>query len=54
MFMIQKGTFTFFCGKMEAEKTTKSKIISIKKNSVLLSEDDWLEAHYSNQMKALK
>jgi len=52
--MIQKGTFTFFCGKMGAEKTTKSKITSIKKNSVLLSEDDWLEAHYSNQMKALK
>lgn len=50
--MIQKGTLTFFCGKMGAGKTTKSKIISIKKNAVLLSEDDWLEAHYPNQINS--
>ena len=48
--MKRKGTLTFFCGKMGAGKTTKSKIISLEKNAVLLSEDDWLEAHYPNQI----
>lgn len=50
--MKQKGTLTFFCGKMGAGKTTKSKTISIEKNAVLLSEDDWLEAHYPDQINS--
>ncbi|RXK13631.1 1-deoxy-D-xylulose-5-phosphate synthase [Halarcobacter mediterraneus] len=50
--MNQKGTLTFFCGKMGAGKTTKSKTISLEKNAVLLSEDDWLEAHYPNQINS--
>lgn len=50
--MNQKGTLTFFCGKMGAGKTTKSKTISIEKNAILLSEDDWLAAHYPNQINS--
>ncbi|MDD5052851.1 MAG: ATP-binding protein [Sulfuricurvum sp.] len=50
--MNQKGTLTFFCGKMGAGKTTKSKTVSIEKNAVLLSEDDWLAAHYPNQINS--
>lgn len=50
--MNQKGTLTFFCGKMGAGKTTKSKIVSLEKNAILLSEDDWLEAHYPNQINS--
>ena len=52
--MNQKGTLTFFCGKMGAGKTTKSKTVSLEKNAVLLSEDDWLEAHYPNQIKSFE
>ncbi|MCW9025726.1 MAG: ATP-binding protein [Thiovulaceae bacterium] len=50
--MKKVGTLIFFCGKMGAGKTTKSKTISIEKNAVLLSEDDWLEAHYPNQINS--
>ena len=37
---------------MEVGKTTKSKTVSFEKNAVLLSEDDWLEAHYPNQINS--
>lgn len=50
--MNKKGTLTFFCGKMGAGKSTNSKILSIEKNAVLLSEDDWLSAHYPNQINS--
>jgi len=50
--MNQKGTLIFFCGKMGAGKTTKSKTVSLEKNAVLLSEDDWLEAHYPKQINS--
>ncbi len=46
----QKGTLTFFCGKMGAGKTTKSKTLALEKNAVLISEDDWLSAHYPDQI----
>ncbi len=61
---IQKGKLVFFCGKMGAGKTTKSKAVAHKLNAVLLSEDEWLESlfpkaiqsltdyvHYSNLLK---
>lgn len=48
--MNKKGTLTFFCGKMGAGKSTKSKALTIEKNAVLLSEDDWLAAHYPDQI----
>ncbi len=52
--MNKKGTLTFFCGKMGAGKSTKSKAISIEKNAVLLSEDDWLVAHYPDQINSFE
>jgi len=52
--MNPKGTLTFFCEKMGAGKTTKSKTVSLEKNAVLLSEDDWLEAHYPNQINSFQ
>lgn len=44
------GTLTFFCGKMGAGKTTASRKISAEKNAVLISEDEWLAAHYPDQI----
>lgn len=48
--MKNTGMLTFFCGKMGAGKSTKSKTLSVEKNAVLVSEDDWLAAHYPNQI----
>ena len=48
--MKEKATLIFFCGKMGAGKSTKAKAVSIEKNAVLLSEDDWLAAHYPNRI----
>lgn len=50
--MKNTGTLTFFCGKMGAGKSTKSKALSAEKNAVLLSEDDWLAAHYPKQIQS--
>lgn len=50
--MNQRGTLTFFCGKMGAGKTTKSKTLALKKNAVLISEDEWLSAHYPNEINS--
>lgn len=50
--MKQKGVLTFFCGKMGAGKSTKSKAISVERDAVLLSEDDWLSAHYPEQINS--
>lgn len=51
---MNKGVLTFFCGKMGAGKTTKSREISQERNAVLLSEDDWLLSIYPNSIKSLK
>jgi len=40
--MKQVGTLYFFCGKMGAGKSTKSKQLAKEKNAVLLSEDSGL------------
>ena len=48
--MKQTGKLTFFCGKMAAGKSTKAKFLAVENNAVLLSEDDWLAAHYPNQI----
>jgi len=50
--MNQKGTLIFFCGKMGAGKTTKSKQIAKEKNGVLISEDELLESLYPNQINS--
>lgn len=44
------GTLYFFSGKMGAGKSTKSKDIEQNENAVLLSEDEWLEKLYPNQI----
>lgn len=51
---MNKGALTFFCGKMGAGKTTKSREISQERNAVLLSEDDWLSSIYPNSIKTLE
>ncbi len=48
------GTLYFFCGKMGAGKSTKSKQLAIEKQAVLLSEDDWLESLYPNQITSFE
>lgn len=48
--MSLKTTLTLFCGKMAAGKSTKAKTLAAEKNAVLLSEDDWLAAHYPEQI----
>jgi predicted kinase len=50
---MNKGVLTFFCGKMGAGKTTKSREISQERNAVLLSEDEWLSSVYPNSIKTL-
>lgn len=50
---MNKGVLTFFCGKMGAGKTTKSREISHERNAVLLSEDEWLSSIYPNRIETL-
>lgn len=51
---MNKGVLTFFCGKMGAGKTTKSREISQERNAVLLSEDEWLSSIYPNSINTLE
>lgn len=44
--MRDKGTLYFYCGKMGAGKSTKAQQLTTKKSAVLLSEDEWLAAHF--------
>jgi len=44
------GDLYFFCGKMGAGKSTKSKQLAAEKHAVLLSEDEWLSALYPNEI----
>lgn len=48
--MKKLGMLYFFCGKMGAGKSTKSKQLAIDKQAVLLSEDEWLSSLYPNQI----
>ncbi|MDP5252922.1 MULTISPECIES: ATP-binding protein [unclassified Vibrio] len=48
--MKNQGTLFFFCGKMGAGKSTHSKVVAAEKKAVLISEDDWLSAHYPSQI----
>lgn len=50
--MKQLGTLYFFCGKMGAGKSTKSKQIALDKNAVILSEDEWLSSLYPDQIES--
>ncbi|WP_455385225.1 AAA family ATPase [Acidihalobacter prosperus] len=51
---MSKGTLIFFCGKMGAGKTTKSREIAETKNAVWVSEDEWLEAAYPQKIASLE
>ena len=46
------GSLLLFCGKMGAGKSTEAKKIALKRNAVLISEDDWLTKLYSDQIKS--
>lgn len=48
--MRNKGTLTFFSGKMGAGKSTRSKRLAIDNNAVLLSEDEWLASLYPEKI----
>ncbi|EDL52427.1 Cell division protein ZipA [Vibrio mediterranei AK1] len=48
------GKLIFFCGKMGAGKTTQSKLIAAKQRAVLISEDEWLAAHYPSQIQSFE
>ena len=49
-----KGTLIFFCGKMGAGKSTKSKKVALERNAILLSEDEWLASIYPNMITSLE
>ena len=50
---MNKGTLTFFCGKLGSGKSTKAREIAQKNNAVLLSEDEWLASVYPNKISSL-
>lgn len=50
---MKTGMLTLLCGKMGAGKTTKAKEIAQNQNAVLLSEDDWLESLYPDEIQSL-
>lgn len=52
--MSEQGTLIFFCGKMGAGKSTRSKHIAAERNAVLISEDAWLESLYPNQISTFE
>lgn len=51
---MSKGALIFFCGKMGAGKTTKSREIAEARNAVWVSEDEWLEAVYPQKIDSLE
>jgi adenylate kinase family enzyme len=51
---MDKGVLTFFCGKMAAGKSTKSREIAKQTNAVLLSEDEWVASLYPNKITSLE
>ncbi len=50
---MKKGTVFFFCGKMGAGKSTVARAMAVERHAVLLSEDEWLESIYPNQISSL-
>lgn len=50
--MMKQGRLYFFCGKMGAGKSTYSKQLAAEKQAVRLSEDEWLVAHYPDQIRS--
>ncbi|MDC8831344.1 AAA family ATPase [Alteromonas gilva] len=50
---MNKGTLTFFCGKMGSGKSTRAREIARQCTAVLLSEDEWLSSLYPNKIATL-
>lgn len=50
---MDKGTLTFFCGKMGAGKSSKASEIAQQSHAVLLCEDEWLATLYPNKVSSL-
>lgn len=48
------GMLVFFCGKMGAGKSTLARQWSQEKNTILISEDQWLAALYPQQIHTIK
>lgn len=48
--MSKETTLHFFCGKMAAGKSTLAKAIAEKNHAILLSEDDWLDTLYPEEI----
>lgn len=48
------GCLIFFCGKMGAGKSTQAKRLALEQNTILLSEDEWLESLYPNTIDSLE
>lgn len=44
------ATLYFLCGKMGAGKSTQAKELASEYEAILISEDDWLVAHYPEQI----
>ena len=51
-FVSYQSSLIFFCGKMGAGKSTKSKAVATELNAVLISEDEWLSKLYPDQIKS--
>ena len=51
---MNSGHLIFFCGKMGAGKSTKSKQVAAERNAVLISEDEWLASLYPGQISTFE
>jgi predicted kinase len=49
--MNKQGTLIFFCGKMGSGKSTKAIELAYEYDAILLSEDEWLETLYPEEIK---
>ncbi|QTL33903.1 AAA family ATPase [Pseudoalteromonas viridis] len=49
--MASRGTLYYLCDKMGAGKSTLSRKLAQDHQAVVLSEDDWLAAHYPGQIQ---
>jgi len=52
--MTEKGTLTLLCGKMAAGKSTFAHVRAKETHALVISEDDWLAAHYPDQINNLQ
>jgi len=48
--MMNRGILIFFCGKMGAGKSTRSRQVAEERTAVLISEDQWLETLYPGEI----